>query len=654
MIAKHRILTILVLSTLLTATLIGVVPRAFAQVSEPTGIIDAALRDLSQKLGRTLTRNNVDNWTWEQVQFPDASLGCPQPGQTYAQVLTLGFKFTFTVGGVVYDYRALNDGSRIFQCTASGAVPAGPTPTREAAPPTVAPIAPVAPGQPMAFQKSLAYVRADGNVSITAIGQGAGIPITGDASVQTLQTMPFYDVTRQYGQFHWSPDGTKLIFTEQRSQSLYLAVSGQAPVQIARGLSTLYPGAWSPDGTEIAYAVETNQQQGEGLVRQVQAVPVTATGASQPRVAGSFVQRVGCGGGVSDPAEMIYQDEAGFGGNPLTLDWTTQGFVYSMECTGVGLALADPGGRVLWKLDNVARADISPDRTRAVALRRNVQGQQSGMVSIDLRNGSATQIHSEANPDQVAWSADGSTIIYSTLVAAPGIQGNPQSAVGQQLFQGEWPVDSKSNTVTLWRMPAAGGQSTRLFQGEGRGVGVIASAPDNSGVAFSLVSSMAVMIQQINNGATVSQVLGALPHADVLFVNWDGGGQPAAVVRGGRPAFGGGTFTAVPSGANTVNVPQGGSPGGDPNVPPPNLVIGGTAVVSTTRGDTLNLRKSPSISAPVLRILKPGAVVTILAGPQSADGFRWWQVRAQDDNSVGWVVDQVTDQDGTTNTLTPQ
>jgi hypothetical protein len=35
------------------------------------------------------------------------------------------------------------------------------------------------------------------------------------------------------------------------------------------------------------------------------------------------------------------------------------------------------------------------------------------------------------------------------------------------------------------------------------------------------------------------------------------------------------------------------------------------------------------------------------------DNFRWWQVSA-DDGSVGWVVDQVTDQDGTTNTLAPQ
>src|SRR5258708_26894140 len=89
------------------------------------------------------------------------------------------------------------------------------------------------------------------------------------------------------------------------------------------------------------------------------------------------------------------------------------------------------------------------------------------------------------------------------------------------------------------------------------------------------------------------------------------------------------------------------------NVAPPLLVIGGQAIVTTTRGDTLNLRQSPGKTAPILGILKPGTLVTVLAGPQIVDGLRWWQVRGAD-NRTGWVIDQITDQDGTTNTLAPQ
>jgi SH3-like domain-containing protein len=114
--------------------------------------------------------------------------------------------------------------------------------------------------------------------------------------------------------------------------------------------------------------------------------------------------------------------------------------------------------------------------------------------------------------------------------------------------------------------------------------------------------------------------------------------MPAAPITGGGQTTGG-------------QVPGGNA--GNPSIAPPNLVIGGQAVVTTTKGDTLNMRQTPGLSAPVLRILKPGAVVTILAGPQMVDNLRWWQVGA-DDGSVGWVVDQVTDQDGTANTLAPQ
>lgn len=38
------------------------------------------------------------------VEWPDASLGCPQPGMMYAQVITPGYKIVFEVGGFDYTY----------------------------------------------------------------------------------------------------------------------------------------------------------------------------------------------------------------------------------------------------------------------------------------------------------------------------------------------------------------------------------------------------------------------------------------------------------------------------------------------------------------------------------------------------------------------
>jgi hypothetical protein len=45
------------------------------------------------------------------VEWPDGSLGCPQPGVEYLQVITPGFWVELQVGEVKYDYRATQSGA---------------------------------------------------------------------------------------------------------------------------------------------------------------------------------------------------------------------------------------------------------------------------------------------------------------------------------------------------------------------------------------------------------------------------------------------------------------------------------------------------------------------------------------------------------------
>jgi hypothetical protein len=193
-------------------------------------------------------------------------------------------------------------------------------------------------------------------------------------------------------------------------------------------------------------------------------------------------------------------------------------------------------------------------------------------------------------------------------------------------------------------VPASGGQSTQLFQRDGYAIGVIAPAPDNSGVLSSFVNSSAAMITAVNNNTNIDQIRIAAPTVDLVYIPWNGGVPPTVIAPGGQPAFGKGAFTAAQS-SSSVTVSNG-------PVTPPALVVGGGAIVVTTKGDVLNLRGSPSKSAKVLAILKAGAILRVTAGPTSAEGLRWWQVLTSD-GVTGWVADQVTDKDGTTNTLTP-
>lgn len=49
----------------------------------------------------------------EVVEWSDAALGCPMPGQAYAQVLTPGFEITLSAGGETYTYHTDMDGDMV-------------------------------------------------------------------------------------------------------------------------------------------------------------------------------------------------------------------------------------------------------------------------------------------------------------------------------------------------------------------------------------------------------------------------------------------------------------------------------------------------------------------------------------------------------------
>jgi hypothetical protein len=110
---------------------ISLILAAFAvQAQGAPEQINVALAELSNRVGRTLALGDLARWEWSQQNYPDASLGCPQEGQVYAQVITPGYQFTFTYGGTVYDYRVSADQTVIFLCStvAEGQPTLTPTP----------------------------------------------------------------------------------------------------------------------------------------------------------------------------------------------------------------------------------------------------------------------------------------------------------------------------------------------------------------------------------------------------------------------------------------------------------------------------------------------------------------------------------------------
>lgn len=79
-------------------------------------MLDAARAHLATRLGvaeGAIVLDSLDARAWA-----DTSLGCPQPGRFYAQVVTSGFRLVLSAGSARYTYHT-NDWLAI-PCSSSG------------------------------------------------------------------------------------------------------------------------------------------------------------------------------------------------------------------------------------------------------------------------------------------------------------------------------------------------------------------------------------------------------------------------------------------------------------------------------------------------------------------------------------------------------
>lgn len=79
----------------------------------PAELLQAMIAELAGRTGAVPA--DVTVVQAEAVEWPDGSLGCPQPGQSYLQVITPGYKVLLELAGKRYDYRASERGF-FFEC----------------------------------------------------------------------------------------------------------------------------------------------------------------------------------------------------------------------------------------------------------------------------------------------------------------------------------------------------------------------------------------------------------------------------------------------------------------------------------------------------------------------------------------------------------
>ena len=89
-------------------------PSSGGSSTPAQGPVEQAKSDLTGRLG--IGAKQVTVVSSEEVTWRDASLGCPQPGMQYAQVLTNGSRIVLEAGGKRYEYHS-GAGRPPFLCT---------------------------------------------------------------------------------------------------------------------------------------------------------------------------------------------------------------------------------------------------------------------------------------------------------------------------------------------------------------------------------------------------------------------------------------------------------------------------------------------------------------------------------------------------------
>jgi hypothetical protein len=93
-----------------------------ASVNQEVGpLVEGAQADLAQRLG--IQPSAIEVQSVSEAEFPDASLGVPEPGKVYAQVLTPGYVIRLVVEGQTYEYHASDE--RLVFVPQEGGAPQG-------------------------------------------------------------------------------------------------------------------------------------------------------------------------------------------------------------------------------------------------------------------------------------------------------------------------------------------------------------------------------------------------------------------------------------------------------------------------------------------------------------------------------------------------
>jgi Tol biopolymer transport system component len=307
-----------------------------------------------------------------------------------------------------------------------------------------------------------------------------------------------------YPWYQWSPDGRYMLLiranaalrTNDNQDLLLLKPDGTVARTLVTGipLADFYP-TWALDGDRIVYVA--SQSASSGAVHNT---VVTVDLSDRMSVAWRYDSHEGCGGGTSDPAQQLLNQEVGFGAVQQSMQWSIARHlaVYSASCVG-GLNVTDTNTGKTQRLDPRRQiwteAALSPQGRLAVM----TIPPASGVRSVALTTPSAgAHWTSVAHGELPLWSRTGTTLYFEHRIVIKQLPF--KDAYGYQFV-------GVQRRTGIWRANADGTAPTLLLGQDAFGFGPLNLTPDGKMMIYSSVDNETTLEQHLPANGRITQAL---------------------------------------------------------------------------------------------------------------------------------------------------
>ncbi len=238
----------------------------------------------------------------------------------------------------------------------------------------------------------------------------------------------FWEVARsaRFSSLVWNADGTQLAFLmydENFNARIGVANVDSAEV-IVLDTPTLVAGygiSWTFDNLILfmgEYPAQDPLDIGADQTVAVNIMTIAPRAGATAEVVSSVRVAVGCGGGSPFLVDEVYSGETGgLGGFFLTLAQTPTSVLFSADCGGTTLAILDAASGEVLIEEGITRVVVHPSGSFAAGIEvGQFDAAGRGIRVIDLARLETSSYTASAEPQQLAWSADGMQVYYSTRV----------------------------------------------------------------------------------------------------------------------------------------------------------------------------------------------------------------------------------------------